>query len=107
MSTVANKLLGVSAVGYTAVKFGGAFKIILPVLKLAKAGPLLSMGLTTLAYGAIFGPAYGAGMVGLLFAGQLGSGLACHRFGMPVGTRGCSPAGWSWTREIARSRIVW
>ena len=27
-------------------------------------------------YGAIFGPAYGAGMVGLLFSSQLGSGLA-------------------------------
>lgn len=84
-STVSQKLLGVSAVGYTVVKFGGSLKIVLPILKLAKAGPLISMGLTSVAYSAIFGPMYGCGMVGLLFASQLGSGLARHQFGLPVG----------------------
>lgn len=78
------KAIGIGAAGYTVVKLKG-LTFILPALKLAKVGPLLSMGASMAAYGWLFGWQFGVGMVGLIFVHELGHGLAMRSFGVPVG----------------------
>ncbi|EER12950.1 hypothetical protein Pmar_PMAR000685 [Perkinsus marinus ATCC 50983] len=60
-------------------------KILIPVLKFSKAGPLLSMCVSTLAYGAVFGWQFGTGMVGLIFIHELGHALMMRNLGVPAG----------------------
>ena len=61
----------------------GKFKYVLVALKLTKLAPVLSMVASSLAYSAIFGPAYGCGMVGLIFIHECGHILAMRYFGLP------------------------
>ncbi|KAF4729237.1 PtdIns(3,5)P(2) sythesis regulation factor, partial [Perkinsus olseni] len=79
-----SKVIGVSAAGYAVMKLKG-LKILIPVLKFSKAGPLLSMCVSTLAYGAVFGWQFGTGMVGLIFIHELGHALMMRRLGVPTG----------------------
>ena len=78
------KVIGVGAAGYTVVKLKG-LTFLLPVLKFAKLGPLLSMGASMAAYGWLFGWQFGVGMVGLIFVHELGHGLAMRALGVPAG----------------------
>ena len=48
------KVIGVGAAGYTVVKMKG-ISVLIPLLKFAKIGPLLSMGASMGAYGWLFG----------------------------------------------------
>ena len=61
----------------------GKFKYVLVALKLTKLAPVLSMVASSLAYSAIFGPAYGCGMVGLIFIHECGHIMAMRYFGLP------------------------
>ena len=61
----------------------GKFKYVLVALKLTKLAPVLSMVASSLAYSAIFGPAYGCGMVGLIFVHECGHILAMRYYGLP------------------------
>jgi hypothetical protein len=58
---------------------------LLPVLKFAKIGPLLSMGASMGAYGWLFGWKFGVGMVSLIFIHELGHGLVMRVLGVPAG----------------------
>lgn len=78
------KVIGVGAAGYTVVKMKG-LTFLLPVLKFAKIGPLLSMGASMGAYGWLFGWKLGVGMVSLIFIHELGHGLAMRALGVPAG----------------------
>lgn len=78
------KVIGVGAAGYTVVKLKG-LSVVLPALKLAKIGPLLSMGASMGAYGWLFGWKFGVGMVSLIFIHELGHGLAMRALGVPAG----------------------
>ena len=70
------------AVGLASVAFG-KMKYVLVALKLTKVAPVLSMVATSAAYSLIFGPAYGCGMVGLIFVHECGHILAMRAFGIP------------------------
>jgi len=61
----------------------GKFKYVLVGLKLTKLAPVLSMVASSLAYSAIFGPAYGCGMVGLIFVHECGHAIAMRYYGLP------------------------
>lgn len=61
----------------------GKFKYVLVGLKLTKLAPVLSMVASSLAYSAIFGPAYGCGMVGLIFLHECGHAIAMRYYGLP------------------------
>lgn len=78
------KVVGVGAAGYTVVKMKG-LTMVLPLLKVAKVGPLLSMGASMAAYGWLFGWQFGVGMVSLIFVHELGHGLAMRALGVPAG----------------------
>jgi Zn-dependent protease len=78
------KVVGVGAAGYTIVKMKG-ITLALPLLKVAKIGPLLSMGASMAAYGWLFGWKFGVGMVSLIFLHELGHGLAMRALGVPAG----------------------
>ena len=78
------KVIGVGAAGYTVVKMKG-LTFLIPVLKFAKIGPLLSMGASMGAYGWLFGWKFGVGMVSLIFIHELGHGLAMRALGVPAG----------------------
>ena len=78
------KVVGVGAAGYTVVKLKG-LSYIVPLLKVAKIGPLLSMGASMAAYGWLFGWQFGVGMVSLIFIHELGHGLAMRALGVPAG----------------------
>ena len=78
------KVIGVGAAGYTVVKMKG-ISFLLPVIKFAKIGPLLSMGASMGAYGWLFGWKFGVGMVSLIFIHELGHGLAMRSLGIPAG----------------------
>ena len=78
------KVIGVGAAGYTIVKMKG-ITLVLPLLKVAKIGPLLSMGASMAAYGWLFGWQFGVGMVSLIFVHELGHGLAMRALGVPAG----------------------
>ena len=78
------KVVGVGAFGYTAVKMKG-LTVFVPLLKVAKVGPLLSMGASMAAYGWLFGWKFGVGMVSLIFVHELGHGLMMRRIGVPAG----------------------
>ena len=78
------RVVGVGAAGYTLVKLKG-LSFALPLLKLTKAGPLLSMLVSMGAYGAIFGLPFGVGMVSLIFIHELGHAAAMRYFNIPVG----------------------
>ena len=78
------KVIGVGAAGYTIVKMKG-LTFALPLLKVAKIGPLISMGASMAAYGWLFGWQFGVGMVSLIFLHELGHGLAMRSLGVPAG----------------------
>lgn len=78
------KVVGVGAAGYTIVKMKG-ITFALPLLKVAKVGPLLSMGASMAAYGWLFGWKFGVGMVSLIFVHELGHGLVMRALGVPAG----------------------
>jgi len=78
------KVVGVGAAGYTVVKLKG-ISFLIPLLKVAKIGPLLSMGASMGAYGWLFGWKFGVGMVSLIFVHELGHGLAMRALGVPAG----------------------
>ena len=68
--------------GLATVAFG-KMKYVLVALKLTKVAPVLSMVATSAAYSLIFGPAYGCGMVGLIFVHECGHVLAMRYYGIP------------------------
>lgn len=79
-----NKIMGVGAAGYglaKIAKFGAVAKYALPALKLTKAMPLMSMGLTTVCYSCFFGLPFALGIVGTLFASNVGRAAALKSFG--------------------------
>lgn len=81
------KLMGIGAVGYSVAKvskFGVVLKFAFPVLKMTKALPLLSMGLTTVLYSCFFGVPFAVGIVCLLFTSQASRALVLKRFGCEV-----------------------
>jgi Zn-dependent protease len=78
------KVIGVGAAGYTVVKMKG-ISLLIPALKFAKLGPLLSMGASMGAYGWLFGWKFGVGMVSLIFIHELGHGLVMRALGVPAG----------------------
>lgn len=78
------KVVGFGAAGYTVFKMKG-ISFILPLLKIAKIGPLISMGASMAAYGWLFGWKFGVGMVSLIFVHELGHGLVMRALGVPVG----------------------
>jgi len=78
------KVIGVGAAGYTVVKMKG-ISVLLPLIKVAKIGPLLSMFASMGAYGWLFGWKFGVGMVSLIFVHELGHGLAMRALGVPAG----------------------
>jgi Zn-dependent protease len=78
------RVVGVGAAGYTVIKMKG-ISVLLPILKVAKIGPLLSMGASMAAYGWLFGWKFGVGMVALIFVHELGHGLVMRALGVPVG----------------------
>ena len=68
--------------GLAALALGKA-KWLLVGLKLTKLAPVVSMVVSSAAYSMIFGPAYGCGMVGLIFVHECGHALAMRYFGLP------------------------
>jgi Zn-dependent protease len=78
------KAVGVGAAGYTIFKLKG-LTLILPILKVTKMTPILSMLVSVGAYGAIFGWHFGAGMVYLIFIHEMGHAAAMRHFNIPVG----------------------
>jgi len=78
------KVVGVGAAGYTIVKLKG-LTFFLPLIKIAKLGPLVSMGASMAAYGWLFGWKFGVGMVSLIFVHELGHGLVMRALGIPAG----------------------
>ncbi len=78
------KVIGVGFAGYTVVKMKG-ITLVIPLLKAAKVGPLLSIGASMAAYGWLFGWKFGVGMVSLIFLHELGHGLAMRALGVPAG----------------------
>ena len=73
----------VAGVGALASLALGKTKYLLVALKVTKAAPLVSMVLSSAAYSLVFGPAYGCGMVGLVFCHECGHALVMHRLGVP------------------------
>ena len=81
---IVSKTLGASAFVYSLFKLK-ALKFLLPALKVAKMGPLLSMGISAFAYSFLFGWKFAAGMVGLIFIHELGHKLMMDYYGVPSG----------------------
>eukprot|EP00419_Tripos_fusus_P004240 CAMPEP_0172681894 /NCGR_PEP_ID=MMETSP1074-20121228/17772_1 /TAXON_ID=2916 /ORGANISM="Ceratium fusus, Strain PA161109" /LENGTH=399 /DNA_ID=CAMNT_0013500471 /DNA_START=157 /DNA_END=1356 /DNA_ORIENTATION=- len=82
-----NKVMGVGAAGYglaKVAKFGAVAKYALPALKLTKAMPLMSMGLTTVCYSCLFGVPFAIGIVGTLFASNAARAATLKKFGCEV-----------------------
>jgi len=82
-----NKVMGVGAAGYglaKVAKVGAVAKYALPALKLTKAMPLMSMGLTTVCYSCFFGVPFAVGIVGTLFASNAARAAALKKFGCEV-----------------------
>eukprot|EP00928_Gymnodinium_smaydae_P034569 TRINITY_DN24465_c0_g1_i1.p1 TRINITY_DN24465_c0_g1~~TRINITY_DN24465_c0_g1_i1.p1 ORF type:complete len:439 (-),score=63.99 TRINITY_DN24465_c0_g1_i1:87-1403(-) len=82
-----NKLAVVGASGYglaKMAKFGAVAKYALPALKLTKAMPLMSMGLTTLCYSCFFGVPFAVGIVGTMFASNAARAAVLKSFGCEV-----------------------
>jgi len=67
--------------GASASLLAGKTKYLFVALKVTKMAPLASMVLSSLAYGALFGPAYGVGMVGLIFVHECGHAVAMKHYG--------------------------
>lgn len=63
----------------------GKLKYVLVALKMTKMAPVLSMVATSVAYSAVFGPAYGCGMVGLIFCHEAGHAVAMRYYNIPFG----------------------
>ncbi|GMI38357.1 hypothetical protein TeGR_g13395 [Tetraparma gracilis] len=61
----------------------GKAKFLLTGLKLFKFTPVLSMLGTTVTYSLFFGPAYSAGMVGLIAVHEAGHAIALKHYGVP------------------------
>ena len=78
------KAVGVGAAGYTLVKLKG-LTLALPLLKMTKMTPLISMLVSMGAYGAIFGWKFGVGMVSLIFVHELGHAAAMRFYNIPIG----------------------
>jgi len=70
---------------YLVLGKGGKFLALLKVLKLTKLMPLASILLSTVTYSIFFGPAYAAGLVGLIFVHELGHALALKQLKYDVG----------------------
>jgi hypothetical protein len=70
-----------ASLGVAASFLAGKSKFLLVGLKLTKATPLISMVLTSFAYSFFFGWPYAVGMVGLIFAHELGHALVLMRYG--------------------------
>jgi len=82
-----NKVMGVGAAGYglaKVAKVGAIAKYALPALKLTKAMPLMSMGLTTVCYSCFFGVPFAVGIVGTLFASNAARAATLKKFGCEV-----------------------
>eukprot|EP00392_Amoebophrya_sp_AT5.2_P003683 g3688.t1 len=79
------RVLGVGAAGYAAVKVLPGLKIAIPILKMSKMGPLLSLALSSLAYTFVFGWQYGLGMISLIFVHEMGHALMMKYLKVPVG----------------------
>lgn len=89
-----NKLVGVGATGYAITKmakFGAFAKYALPALKLTKAMPLMSMGLTTVCYSCFFGVPFAVGIVGTLFSSNWARAAALKKAGCEVTTQHMVP----------------
>jgi len=84
---IQNKVMGVGATGYAVTKvakMGAVAKFALPALKLAKAMPLMSMGLTTVCYTCFFGFPFAIGIVGVLASSNAARNLLLKRYGCEV-----------------------
>ncbi|CAD7949703.1 unnamed protein product [Amoebophrya sp. A120] len=79
------RVLGVGAAGYAAVKVLPGLKVAIPLLKLSKMGPLLSLVLSSFAYAYVFGWQYGLGMISLIFVHEMGHALMMRYLKVPVG----------------------
>eukprot|EP00397_Hematodinium_sp_SG-2012_P021630 GEMP01022357.1.p1 GENE.GEMP01022357.1~~GEMP01022357.1.p1 ORF type:complete len:360 (+),score=46.28 GEMP01022357.1:69-1148(+) len=79
------KCIGIGAAGYATVKILPGLKFAVPILKVAKVGPLFSMVASGFAYGAVFGWAYGFGMISLIAIHETGHALMMRHLGIPVG----------------------
>lgn len=73
------------AAGYATIKVLPGLKFAVPLLKIAKVGPLASMVVSGFAYGAVFGWSYGFGMVGLIAIHEAGHALMMRYLNVPVG----------------------
>jgi Zn-dependent protease len=63
----------------------GKFKLLLPLLKVAKLSTLLTMLLSVWAYGQLWGYSFALGFVLLIFVHELGHAVAMQRLGIPAG----------------------
>jgi hypothetical protein len=80
-SSNSSKFGTLASLGVAASFLAGKSKFLLVGLKLTKATPLISMVLTSFAYSFFFGWPYAVGMVGLIFAHELGHALVLMRYG--------------------------
>lgn len=81
------KIVGVGAAGYSVAKvakIGAVAKYALPALKLTKAMPLMSMGLTTVCYSCFFGLPFAVGIVSTMASSNMARAAFLKRFGCEV-----------------------
>ena len=72
----------IASMGAAATMLFGKTKYLFAGLKLFKVTPVLSMVISSGAYAMIFGPAFGCGMVGMIFVHELGHLIAMRHYGM-------------------------
>jgi hypothetical protein len=73
----------IASAGLGASFLFGKTKFLLGALKITKAGPLLSMLVTSATYSLFFGWPYAVGMVGLIFVHECGHLLVMRHYGVP------------------------
>ena len=72
----------IASMGAAATMLFGKTKYIFAGLKLFKVTPILSMIISSGAYAMLFGPAFGVGMVGMIFVHEVGHLAAMRHYGM-------------------------
>ena len=82
-SPMAGKAGRFAQLGIGASLLFGKTKYLIGALKIAKAGPLVSMLLTSATYSIFFGWPYALGMVGQIFIHETGHAAVMHHYGIP------------------------